>query len=177
MEDFVQVASLAFWVYLQKFDTTRGVKFITYMWRCVSGTLLRERKRARLICTPGSTGEAEEVFKRTARVTSLDYADDDERSLLDTMSDGYSLVDDVSAREDVAHLRAAIGQLPDRLRTVLTLRLAGHTLQAIGDRLGVSKERIRQIEMDAREEVTARMQDRRSLEVMVFEAAISRQAG
>lgn len=40
-----------------------------------------------------------------------------------------------------------LGRMPERHRQILELRIAGETLQEIGDKFGVSRERIRQIEV------------------------------
>lgn len=55
-------------------------------------------------------------------------------------------------------LRAALGQLPERERDILTLRYLGHRLETlgdVGDRFGVTRERIRQIEAKALIELRA----------------------
>ncbi|HXU91235.1 MAG TPA: sigma-70 family RNA polymerase sigma factor [Methylomirabilota bacterium] len=61
---------------------------------------------------------------------------------------------DVIARETVQHLKRALDTLPARERDVLRLRFGlgidrEHTLEEIGARLSLTRERIRQIEMKA----------------------------
>lgn len=49
----------------------------------------------------------------------------------------------------VQQVRVALGGLRPRWREVLTLRMAGRTLKEAGAKIGVSKERVRQIEAKA----------------------------
>lgn len=53
------------------------------------------------------------------------------------------------AEVDAANAEA-LSKLPARLREVIVGRLAGDTLKAIGERLGVTRERVRQLEAQAR---------------------------
>ncbi len=47
--------------------------------------------------------------------------------------------------ENIKRLWNAIGELPIRLRTIVELRLEGQTLHQIGDSMGITKERVRQL--------------------------------
>ncbi len=47
--------------------------------------------------------------------------------------------------ESIERLWNAIGELPIRLRTIVELRLEGQTLHQIGDSMGITKERVRQL--------------------------------
>src|SRR5581483_3382154 len=97
--------------------------------------------------------------KRAARaVTSLDkpLGDDDSGAYGDLFAAQQPGVEeelDVSLREEA--LRKALGELPEREREVLKLRygLDGDpdplSLDAIGKRLGITRERVRQIEAEA----------------------------
>jgi RNA polymerase sigma factor (sigma-70 family) len=59
--------------------------------------------------------------------------------------------------ERLVALRAAIRALPRRERLITRARLRGITLQRIGDRLGVAKERVRQVETRAKAMLRAAM--------------------
>ena len=47
--------------------------------------------------------------------------------------------------ERIKELWEAIGELPIRMRTIMELRLQGQTLQHIGDSMGITRERVRQL--------------------------------
>ena len=101
-----------------------------------------------------------EVRQAARAVTSLDkpLGDDNDASLGDLAAVAQGSIEDevhVSLREET--LRKALAQLPEREREVLQLRygLDGdpepHSLEAIGRRLGLTRERVRQIEARALE--------------------------
>ena len=87
---------------------------------------------------------------------------DDERTLADTLPadpadnpEGAMLVTDLGQR-----LRHAVGELPDREAEILRLRFGlngaeENTLEEIGHRFGVSRERIRQLEARALKQMRA----------------------
>ena len=92
------------------------------------------------------------------RVTSVDtpMGDDKDRSLLDTIPDDNcpdpaSLLQDSNVKD---HLCKWITQLNDKQREVVQRRfgLGGYersTLEQVGNEIGVTRERVRQIQMDA----------------------------
>ena len=89
-------------------------------------------------------------------VLSLDYGPEDESRLGDLVGDNSAPHPDTSViREDTKGLvKDSLKILPDRHRLVLRLRFGiecsrPHTLAEIGKMLGVSAERIRQIEASA----------------------------
>lgn len=72
------------------------------------------------------------------------------------------LVDPYAARDAalddqdlLARLAGAIDRLPVRLRRVIEGRLAGHTLSAIGRQMGISRQRVCQIEILAHHAIRA----------------------
>jgi RNA polymerase primary sigma factor len=104
--------------------------------------------------------QVREVKSAARAVTSLDrpIGDDDSGAFGDLLAADQARTEDVvevSLREET--LRKALGELPERARTVLKLRygLDGEegplSLEAIGKRLGVTRERVRQIEATALE--------------------------
>jgi RNA polymerase primary sigma factor len=103
-----------------------------------------------------------EVRQAARAVTSLDrpLGDDNDASLGDLAAVHETSVEDevhVSLREET--LKKALAQLPEREREVLQLRygLDGdpepHSLEEIGRRLGLTRERVRQIEARALEKL------------------------
>ena len=58
----------------------------------------------------------------------------------------YDHCESVVIREEVQRMREILKTLPARTQAVLALRMAGKTLAEIGKEIGVTKERVRQIE-------------------------------
>jgi RNA polymerase primary sigma factor len=104
--------------------------------------------------------QVREVKSAARAVTSLDrpIGDDDSGAYGDLFAADQVRTDEeveISLREETLH--KALQGLPDREQTVLKLRygLDGHeeplSLEAIGKRLGITRERVRQIEANALE--------------------------
>lgn len=94
----------------------------------------------------------------TERVTSIDspLGGDSEKSLLETLADPHTADPaETIQTDDLNHnLEHWLEQLPDRQREVLSRRfgLAGHeaaTLERVGEQIGLTRERVRQIQVDA----------------------------
>jgi RNA polymerase sigma factor (sigma-70 family) len=80
---------------------------------------------------------------------SFDAEPENARSLHDRLGDTFDLeqlFEDAKRRELV---RAQLGRLSPRLRMIVEWRMNGMSLGAIGDHLGLSRERIRQLELRA----------------------------
>jgi RNA polymerase sigma-32 factor len=116
----------------------------------------------------GTVDEIRELLARfTARDSSLDapvhLGDDGSHTLMDRLAShpGDEAVDEALARTEVEELRrtllgSAMGRLNERDRHILDqrhLRDEPLTLRELGEQLGVSKERVRQLESRAVEEV------------------------
>jgi RNA polymerase sigma-32 factor len=103
------------------------------------------------------------------RETSLDARTDEHGPMVDRIADtGCSPEDEASREERRGRARDAVGEalqeLTDREQLIVRERLMSdepRTLQELGARLGVSKERVRQIEERARGKLRARLQDMR----------------
>ena len=103
-------------------------------------------------------GEVSKLLKLSEKITSVDnqLSDDTERSLVDTVSshvedNPLSLVDDEKIE---GCLEEWLYDLPDRQREILARRfgLMGYeasTLEAVGEEVGLTRERVRQIQIDA----------------------------
>ena len=103
-------------------------------------------------------GEVSKLLKLSEKITSVDnqLSDDTERSLVDTVSshvedNPLSLVDDEKVE---GCLEEWLDDLPDRQREILARRfgLMGYeasTLEAVGEEVGLTRERVRQIQIDA----------------------------
>lgn len=132
------IAIEAVWRGTATFDPARGVKFSSYI----------SIKIRSLLSYPGRKRK-----HRKPRPISLDaYEDRDKDSRLAVYeSDGV----------DAEHVRQLVDRLPARERLVITLRfgLDGERckLEEVGDRIGLCKERVRQIEAKALERLRIRM--------------------
>ena len=103
-------------------------------------------------------GEVSKLLKLSEKITSVDnqLSNDTERSLVDTVSshvedNPLSLVDDEKVE---GCLEEWLDDLPDRQREILARRfgLMGYdasTLEAVGEEVGLTRERVRQIQIEA----------------------------
>jgi RNA polymerase nonessential primary-like sigma factor len=103
-------------------------------------------------------GEVKRLLKLNERVTSVDIpiGKDSDKTLIDAIPDENNPdPSDVLQDEDVlANLESWIGRLSDKQREVVERRFGLHgykisTLEEVGNEIGVTRERVRQIQMDA----------------------------
>lgn len=73
----------------------------------------------------------------------------------DTANPAQETIDRDELRRKREWLRWALGRMPPDRRRVMELRLAGKTLVEVGQVMGLSRERIRQLESDARRRLLA----------------------
>ncbi len=155
IEDVAQVGRMAMVRAARTFDANRGVKFSTFAGNYIIHEILNDlRKHTGVIHVPpdGISRPTYVAKKKAARkVESIDY------------TEGFDLHDrgdrhvgeDLERREEKEILDSALRTLSGRDEDVMRRRLKGHTLKAIGEALGVTKERVRQIETRARVDVFA----------------------
>jgi RNA polymerase primary sigma factor len=91
---------------------------------------------------------------RPARSLAEPIGEDGAHQLGDVIADEHSPAPDTAAYAAVLHdaLEQAIAQLPERERQIIQLRYlsgAKRTLESIGVELGITRERVRQIEAEA----------------------------
>ena len=111
---------------------------------------------ANLLDKPIAT--VEQMLGLTEKITSIDssFSEDGDKSLLDTLSDPQTLdpADQIQNNELNHSLEYWLTLLPERQREVLMRRfgLAGFeasTLEDVGEQIGLTRERVRQIQVDA----------------------------
>jgi RNA polymerase primary sigma factor len=194
LADLVSAGNLGLIKAAERFDVSRGVRFISYaVWwirLCIRRCLARERHLIRLpssrvdvlvsisrvtdrLCQDKgadpdvdtvarelgtSVRMVEETLMFAQGVRSLEgWFDGPEGGyLLDTLSDGNTIPPDRSAIQDSTRgqIEMALTSLKKRQRDVVRMYYGlddgeRKTLQQIGDQLGLTRERIRQIKEDA----------------------------
>lgn len=111
---------------------------------------------ANLLDKPIAT--VEQMLGLTEKITSIDssFSEDGDKSLLDTLSDPQTIdpADQIQTNELNHSLEHWLTLLPERQREVLMRRfgLAGFeasTLEDVGEQIGLTRERVRQIQVDA----------------------------
>ncbi len=102
--------------------------------------------------------EVKRIFGLNERVTSVDtpYGKDADKPLLDTLADEHASdpTEHLQADGVNAHLDEWLSKLNDKQREVVERRFGLHgyensTLEQVANELGVTRERVRQIQMDA----------------------------
>jgi RNA polymerase sigma-32 factor len=104
-----------------------------------------------------------------AREASLDARSEDQGALADRLASPQPTPEDAASRQETdgrahAAIDLALGKLTERERLIVRERMMSddpRTLQELGDGLGVSKERVRQIEERARGKLRAQLLDMR----------------
>jgi RNA polymerase primary sigma factor len=107
-----------------------------------------------------SVAKIDKVLQHSVHETSLDEAhgDDQDNPLSDCIEDLQSVSPerDILDREEAACVSEAYAMLPPQQKTVIAYRFGFNggpalTLQETGERMGLSRERVRQIECQAKE--------------------------
>jgi len=103
-------------------------------------------------------GEVKRMLGLNERVTSVDtpYGKDADKPLLDTIADENATdpTEHIQAGDIAGHLDDWLSRLNDKQREVVERRFGLHgyensTLEQVANELGVTRERVRQIQMDA----------------------------
>jgi RNA polymerase sigma factor (sigma-70 family) len=150
LDDLIQEGAVFMYRAIPKFNLSFPFRLITFigkgLWRrfeaVYSTDCTIKRPEA---ASPG----CREAWCRAWSTRTLDSLDYDETPCVDHLFPDESVGDDVLLEA----MRQAVGSLPGRLREVVLARLRGEKLQAIGNRMGISKERVRQLQTRATEKL------------------------
>jgi RNA polymerase sigma factor (sigma-70 family) len=157
-DDLMQEGRIALFFALRDWRPEGGASFGTFAYARVMFAMRSLRQRSRRL---GLTGGHGRRFKHDVSTPSMDApVDEDGRSLHDTLGESAAQEDRFVEAEVHAQLRAAIATLPEAQRRVIEARLEGASLEMIGDRVEVSKQRIHQIERGILEKLQMRLSER-----------------
>jgi RNA polymerase sigma factor (sigma-70 family) len=141
-----------------QFDLGKGVRFSTWATSWINNAMhesLHERRVSSMTCPRRNSKAGYTVLTEHQRALALNVAS------LDGMKPDYLRAFEPAGSKDadpafgivekqtVAFVQRILGKMRKRHREVLERRTAGQSLSEIGFSMGVSKERIRQIEMAA----------------------------
>ncbi len=160
VEDVIQEANQGLVVALHKFDTRRNIRFATYATWWMRAYVQKLLKEGRSVVKP----RAETVAINDASLDAPAFAEDGaegESTLAKSLPDdapgpdriSVQRLDDARVRAVLARLRGSLGPIGYDVVHGRLMRptVDQETLQEIGDRHGVSRERVRQIEIKVRE--------------------------
>lgn len=175
--DLIQAANEGVMKAVARFDPARGCRLTTYAnWWIKQSIRYELEMRGPLIHVPIwlFTGQKKDKLplkdrKRFGRMrnapVSLDAplaSDGDEHKTVgDTLAaPEHNAIEVIERNRTISELNRKIERLPERMQYVLRSRMAGMTLKEVGAELGVGRERVRQIEEDAKQKL-ARMYRRK----------------
>lgn len=139
-EDLLQQSRLFLIESIHKYDPARAVKFITFAYCRISLLLISELRTMGLIRYPNNSRA--QALRRGMEFFGESLA-------MEAVDPGNTLEEDALAKERLEVVAEVVGMLPERERLVILGRMAGEGLEKIGNRLGICKERVRQIELVA----------------------------
>ena len=142
---------------VKKFDATLGMRLSTFAAAYVWGYVKRATDENALIRVPRGPcnrpgGQFAEQAERAGRVMSIDLATSGSRYgggrstewvKADTLADTDDCDEAAEAREFVTD---CLARMPKRYAEIIRDRMQGQTLDGIGKRFGLSRERVRQLE-------------------------------
>lgn len=151
-DDCLQEATMGYMHGIRKFDLSRELTVLTYVTFWIRQRLGAMREHMTCIRVGRCQREDDEDFKRAKSVTSLNAEHGDGRtgwSLLQLITDGIPEPES----EDRERFEAAMRRINPRRAAILKERFHGRGLADIGHEVGISGERVRQIEVKAIEDV------------------------
>lgn len=143
-DDRRQVAIMGLMRVVQCYDPSRGYAFSTFASHCIYRAMQREGHKDGLVKIPHYLRSPSAPEHLVARLAKVGYVVSLEGDVADERKPDPIHHDERDRQ--IVRMWAAIRRLPPRLKTVAGMRARGVTLDAIGRQLGISKERVRQLE-------------------------------
>lgn len=177
LDDIESVALEGILHAMERFDPKKGVRFSTYAGHWVQQRMQRERFSSNLIRVPiyhikngnaldDKTKRTQELYEEQANAAlrpklSLSNIDDEgsnyRRNMIEPIDPAITSDDEVAEREEkqknIQWVRNGLKLLSERHRVILEMRSRGCILQEVADELGISRERVRQIERVAKKKL------------------------
>ena len=145
--DLYQQSVIFFVSLVMRFDGSRGIRLSTYLWIVIprrlwywvaaNSHLIRTPTRSRELTTDKAKENYSRAINCQVGLPEFDY--------VLPISSTYK-TSRVELEEEKKVLWEIISSLEDRSQTIISGRLKGESLQSIGVQLGISKERVRQLE-------------------------------
>lgn len=132
-DDLISIAMVAVWSASKTWDTERGATFETYVYSAVVHAMMQEKLRYGRLARTGIT--------RSLSLTE-DEQDDTEFELRGLTHTPEQIVID-------AQLHRFVEKLPHPLKRVVERHFSDESLADVGEVLGLSRERVRQLEWKA----------------------------
>ena len=154
LEDMIQVGNLALLKAIKGFDIERGFRFSTYLTKTIHSDMWKYHHQNRIINLGVQPHDrSPELNAKADAAASVEFFSD--------MSETFDCKDpshedpcgQLYHKELIDLLKDKSQYFSPRIQQVVEYRMAGLSLRKIGERLGLSKERIRQLLADARREL------------------------
>lgn len=162
LDDLVQEGNVGLMLALEKFDPTRGIRFMSYAAWWVRALMQEFARRAPSVVRMPAKAEGR-YRPYAAHDASLDepaYAGDEHSRLDGLAADGDGAEASGVSADEARAVRAALWVLSRREREVIRRRHLSddkETLKQIGEDHGLSRERVRQLEERALAKLRARL--------------------
>lgn len=148
LEEIVNQCNLYLIDAIDRFELERGVRFLTFAgWHLLKGMNDCEESN-RVVRLPRSKRNETDLFT----ISTIHDIDPETPNLFEAVQQG-SDEEQVDNGEQIDRLRQCLGMMPERSRMILIERQSGKALKDIAAKLGITRERVRQIESKSIDEL------------------------
>jgi RNA polymerase sigma factor (sigma-70 family) len=154
-DDLLHFAVLGLMRSVDRFDVSNGFTFLTYAAKAIQTEIkLRAFTTNSVVYIPVKI-LGTDIEQRARKARSISSGLEKDRFDISDGTRGRDAADSLDASEAITRLRAAIETLDPRVRSVIRWRLEERTQNDIGIALGVSKQRVKQLELLAIKQLRA----------------------